>query len=102
MLFETFWDVLSSDTKAAFNAIKYIFSGRASLKQQLAACALVDPSLLPFNETVLDFIRDRRENGSRVALVTASDRKIAEAIASHVGLFDEVHALTVFATSKDL
>ena len=53
---------------------------------------MVDPSLLPFNETVLDFVRNWREKGGRVALVTASDRKIAEAIASHIGLFDEVHA----------
>ena len=34
MLFETFWSVLSSDLWAAFNAIRYIFSGRASLKQR--------------------------------------------------------------------
>lgn len=92
MFFETAWSVLSSDTKATFNVMKYIFSGRAFLKQQLAAYAQVDAGLLPYNETVLDFIRNWRDQGGCIALVTASDRKIAEAIASHIGLFDEVHA----------
>jgi len=92
MLFETAWNVISSDIKTAFNAIKYIFSGRAALKQQLAAHAQIDTAQLPYNEIVLEFVRDWREKGGRVVLVTASDRKIAEAIANHIGLFDEVHA----------
>jgi len=92
MFFETAWSVFSSDIKAVFNAIKYLFSGRAALKQQLAAHAQIDPAHLPYNEIVLEFVRDWREKGGRVALVTASDRKIAEAIANHIGLFDEVHA----------
>ena len=92
MFFETAWSVLSNDFKAAFRAIKYIFSGRASLKQHLAAHAQVDPAHLPYNQTVLEFIRDWREADGRVALVTASDRVVAEAIAGHIGLFDEVHA----------
>ncbi len=92
MIFETAWSVFSSDIKAAFNAIKYIFSGRAALKQQLAALAQIDIAHLPYNEIVLEFVRDWREKGGRVALVTASDCKIAEAIADHIGLFDEVHA----------
>lgn len=92
MLFETAWSVLSSNIKASFTVIKYLFSGKAILKQKLAAIAQIDMGLLPYNDTVLEFIRDWREGGGRVALVTASDQVIAEAIASHVGLFDEVHA----------
>ena len=63
MFFETAWSVLSSNVKAAFGALKYMFSGRAALKQRLAASAEIDPGLLPYNETVLELIRDRRELG---------------------------------------
>ena len=49
------------------------------------------PAALPYNEDVLAHVRDWRAKGGRTALVTATDRSVAEAIAAHLNCFDEVH-----------
>jgi 4-hydroxybenzoate polyprenyltransferase/phosphoserine phosphatase len=70
----------------------WLLHGRAFLKQELARHAQVDPSRLPYRVQVLDLVRQERHAHRRIALVTAADRKLAESISEHLGLFDEVHA----------
>ena len=41
---------------------------------------------------MLNFLRDERHRGRQIILATASDRSIADAIASELGLFDDVLA----------
>ncbi|MBL8705859.1 MAG: UbiA family prenyltransferase [Rhodospirillales bacterium] len=66
--------------------------GKAGLKQHVAAAAGIDAALLPYDERVIALIRDARTAGREVALVTAADRRIADAVATHLGLFDVVLA----------
>jgi 4-hydroxybenzoate polyprenyltransferase len=70
----------------------WLLKGLAFLKQQLAASVDFTPSLLVYREQVLKFLRNEKAAGRRIVLATAADRKIAEAVSAHVGLFDEVHA----------
>ena len=70
----------------------WLLAGRASLKRHLAARTHLNPARLPYREQVLELIQQEKATGRRVALVTAADRELAEAIASYLGLFDEVHA----------
>jgi 4-hydroxybenzoate polyprenyltransferase/phosphoserine phosphatase len=70
----------------------WLFSGRAALKRQLAARIDLDPARLPYRQQVLEFLRQEKAAGRRIALTTATDRALAEAISSYLGLFDEVHA----------
>jgi 4-hydroxybenzoate polyprenyltransferase/phosphoserine phosphatase len=70
----------------------WLLAGRASLKRHLAARTQLNPALLPYRQQVLDLIQQEKATGRRIALVTAADRELAEAIASYLGLFDEVHA----------
>jgi len=66
--------------------------GRAVLKQQIAARVQVDVAALPYNGLFLEFLREAKRQGRRLVLATASDREMAERVARHVGLFDEVLA----------
>jgi 4-hydroxybenzoate polyprenyltransferase/phosphoserine phosphatase len=66
--------------------------GPAFLKHQLAARVHLNPALLPYRPQVLDLLRKEKLSGRTVALVTAADLGLAEAIAAHLGFFDEVHA----------
>ncbi|MCX8092188.1 MAG: UbiA family prenyltransferase [Verrucomicrobiae bacterium] len=66
--------------------------GRAFLKQQLAARVQVDPTTLPYSEEFLDWLREQKRAGRRLVLATASDVRMAEPVARHVGLFDELLA----------
>nr|WP_314544893.1 UbiA family prenyltransferase [uncultured Massilia sp.] len=70
----------------------WLMRGKAVLKNQLASRSSFDPSLLPYNEKLLDWLKEERANGRRIVLCTASDRAIAEAVAEHLGVFDEVLA----------
>ena len=66
--------------------------GRAALKARVAEAAPTDPALLPYNEALLDYLRDQRAAGRRLVLATAANEDVARRVAEHLGLFDEVIA----------
>ena len=68
--------------------------GRAALKARVARAAPPDPTLLPYNAPLLAYIREQRAAGRRIVLATAATEAVAQAIATHLGLFDEVIAST--------
>lgn len=91
MLFETFWASFSETWTTPVLALSSLIGGRAGLKQWLCTKAPVKAALLPYNPEVIAYIEDWRANGGRTALVTASDQSAANAVAGHVGLFDEAY-----------
>ena len=91
MLFESFWSAFGHDWRSPFRAARALGEGKAALKRYLAEAATVDVTLLPYETEVINYVQSWREAGGRTALVTASDDKIAQDIAAHLGLFDEVH-----------
>jgi 4-hydroxybenzoate polyprenyltransferase len=91
MLFETFWSSFSSDWRTPLIAVMSLAKGRAALKMELAKSCKIDVSLLPYNKEVISYIERWRSAGGRTALVTASDQGIADQIAQHLGLFDEIY-----------
>src|SRR5262249_51625447 len=91
LLFETFWSAFSKSWTAPFDAAQSLRHGRAALKQRLSELGSVDVATLPYNQEVLAYIHRWRADGGRTALVTASNKKLADAIAAHLGVFDEVH-----------
>ena len=69
----------------------WVAKGRAAFKAQVADQAVLDPTELPLNEAVLDFVRAARAQGRRTALVSASDHRQVTAVAEATGLFDEAY-----------
>ena len=66
--------------------------GRAGLKQHLARYAKLDVRTLPYNEELLDYLREQKAAGRRLVLVTGADHAIADAVNEHLQLFDDVIA----------
>jgi 4-hydroxybenzoate polyprenyltransferase/phosphoserine phosphatase len=66
--------------------------GKAVLKRRLAQHGEFDATSLPYNTALLEWLRQERSNGRKLILCTASDQSIANAIADHLGVFDEVMA----------
>lgn len=91
MLYESFWSALGRDWKAPLASAAALARGRASLKRHLAGAADVQATTLPYEPAVIAFVEEWRGAGGRTALVTASDQAFAEAIAGHLGIFDEAH-----------
>lgn len=65
--------------------------GVSNLKSQLAQRVQIDADNLPYNLELLEFVRTEREGGRQVILVTGTDHQVAEHIADHTALFDEVN-----------
>jgi 4-hydroxybenzoate polyprenyltransferase/phosphoserine phosphatase len=72
---------------AAFSALK---SGKAPFKQKVAALGKIDASVLPYRPEVLALIKEARDAARPVILCTASPADYANAVADHLGCFDEV------------
>lgn len=70
----------------------WLLRGRAYLKARLGHSVHLDPAQLTYNTELIAFIWKERQQGRTVVLATAADQSIAQAIADHLGIFDEVLA----------
>jgi len=69
------------------------FSGRRSVwKRTLGERLNFDPEKLTYHEEFLRWLKQQKEGGRILILCTASDRPVAEKIARHIGIFDDVMA----------
>jgi 4-hydroxybenzoate polyprenyltransferase len=89
--FESILSYLGSNPLGAFALAGWFGRGRAFVKARLAAYT-PKPDELPYDERLLSWLRAEKAKGRRTALATATDRTIAEAVAAHVGVFDDVFA----------
>src|SRR5882672_11483077 len=75
-----------------WQALRVLAAGRAAVKQRLATAVDLDPAALPYNRELLAYLREQRDAGRLLILATGADRRIADAVAGHLGLFDAVLA----------
>ena len=64
----------------------WLLRGKACLKHEIARRAQPDVALLPYDARVLDLLREA--GGRRRVLCSASDQRLVDAVAAHVGGFD--------------
>lgn len=91
-LYESLVAVLAAAPRLALRLPAWLAAGKARLKRELAERWSFNPALLPYNQPMLDWLRQERAAGRRLVLCTATDRLIAQRIADHLGLFEEVIA----------
>jgi 4-hydroxybenzoate polyprenyltransferase/phosphoserine phosphatase len=89
LLLESALALLRRNPLYLFCFIAWLVRGKAHLKHEIAARARVDVATLPYDERVLAWLREAGGGRLRV-LCTASDQRLADAVAAHVGGFDEV------------
>ena len=53
---------------------------------------MIDVATLPYNDVLLSLLRSEKAAGRRLVLATAADRGLAEAVAAHLRIFDDVVA----------
>jgi 4-hydroxybenzoate polyprenyltransferase len=79
-----------ADLKRATKALRT--GGIAAMKEVFADRYNFDPRHLPYNESVLDFLNEKKSEGQILILATGANEKIAHAIAEHLDIFEEVFA----------
>lgn len=75
-----------------FVLLFWLLRGRANAKAKLAALYPVDAPALPYHTELLTWLREQKAQGRTLALATAFDRAGADAVATHLALFDHVFA----------
>lgn len=92
MLHETALRVLRDSPGDVLRIPGWLAQGKAALKGRLASLVSIDPASLPYNPDLLDWLKAQKAQGRQLVLCTASDRSVADAIARHLDIFDEVMA----------
>ena len=70
----------------------WLWKGKGYLKDQLVRRFEINIPELPYNESVISYIMQRKKDGSKIILATASHKNYAFAVAKHLKFFDDVMA----------
>jgi 4-hydroxybenzoate polyprenyltransferase/phosphoserine phosphatase len=73
-------------------AMRALFAGKAAFKQVVVERSELRAEALPYRPEFLTWLREQRNAGRRLILATGADRAIADSVANHLGIFDEVLA----------
>ena len=92
MMWESLSRLLRRNPLTLFQILFWWTRGRAHLKQKLAERVQIDPATLPYHQRFLAWLHEEKRSGRKIILATASDLKMAQPVADHIGLFDEVLA----------
>jgi len=69
-----------------------LLRGKAAFKQAVMEAADLSASALPYRDDLIDWLRIQKASGRKLILATGADREIAQRVATHLNLFDEVLA----------
>ena len=90
MLVENLFLFLRLHPLRIFEAIVWLFKGKAYFKRRLADAVVPNVSQLPYNKDLVAWLEQQRAEGVSLILATASDLRIASKVAEYLGIFDEV------------
>lgn len=87
-LLETIFIAIKKDISVFFLIPYWVWKGKSYFKAKIAECALPNPSLLPYNKEVIDYIKDAKLQGRKTVLATASSQTVADLINNELNIFD--------------
>ena len=96
LLFLSSLGVLVRRPWLVFYYFYWLWKGKGYLKDQLARRFEINIPGLPYNQSVISYILQRKKQGCKIVLATASHKNYAFAVAKHLRLFDDV-----IASNKD-
>jgi 4-hydroxybenzoate polyprenyltransferase/phosphoserine phosphatase len=70
----------------------WLAGGKAALKREVTAHAQLDVANLPYNEALVVYLREQAATGRPLYLSTGADHALADRVAKHIGIFEEVFA----------
>jgi 4-hydroxybenzoate polyprenyltransferase len=70
----------------------WIWQGKAAFKRQITLKAAIDVVHLPYNQPLLQYLRQQHAAGREIYLATGADTLLAERVAAHLGIFAGVLA----------
>ena len=92
LLLEGVFTLMSRSPLSGLRVLVSLWRGRAALKRAVAQRVPLETDLLPFNTNVLMFLREQKRKGREIVLATAADQLYADAVSTHLRLFNVVLA----------
>ena len=96
LLFLSSLGVLVRRPWLVFHYFFWLWKGKSYLKDQLVKRFEINIPELPYNQSVISYILQRKKQGCKIVLATASHKNYAFAVAKYLKLFDDV-----IASNKD-
>jgi 4-hydroxybenzoate polyprenyltransferase len=90
LMVESLLTVLKQNILLLFVMPVWLLKGRAYFKRCLAERVDLDVTTLPYNDEMLARVHAARTEGRRLILSTGSDSRLAELVANHLQMFDDV------------
>ncbi len=90
LLVESVFLLLRYQPLLFFRALAWLFRGKAYFKRRVADIATPALETLPYNMPLVEWLRVQKAGGARLVLATASEVRLAQGIAQHLGIFDDV------------
>jgi 4-hydroxybenzoate polyprenyltransferase/phosphoserine phosphatase len=91
-LYESTLKLLIKHPIDVFRLPLWLYQGKATLKNRIAQKIEFNPETVPYNQELLEYLKEQKQRGRKLILCTAADSTIANKIADHLGIFDEVMA----------
>jgi len=89
LLLEAFLELIRRNLLLVFLVPYWMLRGKAFLKREIARRVQLRVDLLPYNKPFLEFLREQKQAGRRLVLISASDDSLVQAVAAHLDVFDE-------------
>lgn len=93
-LFEAALSAIKKNVWVIFPIAAAGLTSKAAVKHTIGIYSVMDSKTLPYNEEFLAWLKKQHAQGRKLILATASDKSIADAVAQHLGIFQEVIAST--------
>lgn len=90
LLLESFMILIKQNPFNLIFVLIWLLQGKAVLKAEIAKRVEIPVDLLPYNGEVLEYLQNQKQQGRLLYLATASNKRYADAIAHHLGLFEAV------------
>ena len=90
LLIESFLLMIKQNPLLAFACVIWLLKGKAYMKREIAKRVDLPVEHLPYNQDVINYIKQKKQQGHRIALATASYKRFANDVSHHLGLFDDV------------
>jgi 4-hydroxybenzoate polyprenyltransferase/phosphoserine phosphatase len=92
LLYESLFVLLRSRPLMCLLLPFWLLRGKAYLKHRIAEHAGIDAAALPYNQPLLDYLRQQSAQQRELVLASASSRVLVEPVARHLGIFAGVIA----------
>ena len=92
LLVESAFVLAKSSPQSLVRLPGWLRAGRATLKAEIADRADLGIEHLPYNETLIAYLKEEKAKGRQLILATAANEKYAHQVADHLQLFDVVLA----------